>query len=54
MPEQVTCSIAVICDADANRRAAMLRSGRMLRDYYHLGTLWKSTTAERKKSEESQ
>jgi hypothetical protein len=32
MPEQVTCSIAVVCEADADRRAATLLSDRVLRE----------------------
>ena len=32
MPEQVTFSIAVVCEADADRRAATLLSDRVLRE----------------------
>jgi hypothetical protein len=32
MPDQVTCSIAVVCEADADRRAATLLSDRVLRE----------------------
>lgn len=32
MSEQVTCSIAVVCEADADRRAATLLSDRVLRE----------------------
>lgn len=32
MPELVTCSIAVVCEADADRRAATLLSDRVLRE----------------------
>jgi len=32
MPEQVTCSIAVVCEADSDRRAATLLSDRVLRE----------------------
>jgi hypothetical protein len=32
MAEQVTCSIAVVCEADADRRAATLLSDRVLRE----------------------
>jgi len=32
MPDQVTCSIAVVCEADTDRRAATLLSDRVLRE----------------------